>query len=232
MSLRDQIIKLAYEHPELRGTLLPLLKTVAPIPKVGGYGREPDISYVQRMTDQAGGKLTEPLKNLRIWAWPDETRGVFYLAWASNKQARRVKGFKAYRSEAERSKAYKTLLLNVKKRLDEKKQQREDVAAFQHDLKVGDILSGSWGYDQTNVTFAQVTKLIGSKMVEVKRVKHKVVGDRGQELLVVPVKNSWWDSKAHKKKVDQSNGVNLNSSIYLTPWGGKPERKTHPMAGH
>jgi len=226
MSLRDQIIRLAYEKPELRAKLRPLLK------EAWGYNKEVDISSVQRWTDQAGGKLTEPLKNLRIWAWGEEDRGVYYLAWASNKRARRVKGFKSYRSEAERNKAYKTLILNVKKRLDEKKRERDERAAFQHSLKVGDILSGSWGYDQTNVTFAQVTKLVGSKMVEVRRINSKVVGDKGQELLVVPAKDSWWDNKVYKKKVDQRNGVSLNSSIYLSPWDGKPERKTHPMYGH
>lgn len=39
--------------------------------------------------------------------------------------------------------------------------------AFQHTLQVGDVLYTSWGYDQTNIDYYQVTKLVGSKMVEV-----------------------------------------------------------------
>jgi hypothetical protein len=39
-----------------------------------------------------------------------------------------------------------------------------------HSLKVGDILKCSWGYDQTNIDFYQVTQLIGVTMVEVRPV--------------------------------------------------------------
>ena len=35
-----------------------------------------------------------------------------------------------------------------------------------HGLKVGDVLRSSWGYDQTNIDFYQVTALVGSQSVE------------------------------------------------------------------
>ncbi len=37
-------------------------------------------------------------------------------------------------------------------------------------LEVGDVLRSSWGYDQTNVDYYQVTALIGSKMVEIREI--------------------------------------------------------------
>lgn len=232
MLLRDKLIRLAYDKPEFRSHLLPLLTK-----KAWGRRQEPDIAYVEQVSNAAGGTLSEPIRNLRIWTWYDDRQDRWKLAWVSNKQARRVKGYKKYNSEAERNKAYKTLIMNVKKRLDKKKEERAERAAeraaFQHTLKVGDILSGSWGYNQTNVTFAQVTKLVGSKMVEVRKITHKVVGDRGQELLVMPVKNSWAnDSKVYKRRVGQGNSVKLNDIVWLGVWDGKPERKTHPMYGH
>lgn len=36
--------------------------------------------------------------------------------------------------------------------------------------KVGDLFYSSWGYDQTNIDFYQVTNVLGKKMVEVTRI--------------------------------------------------------------
>lgn len=38
-------------------------------------------------------------------------------------------------------------------------------------LAVGDVLYASWGYDQTNVDYFEVTSLIGSTMVEVRQIR-------------------------------------------------------------
>lgn len=37
-------------------------------------------------------------------------------------------------------------------------------------LEVGDILRSSWGYDQTNIDFYEVTALIGERMVEIREI--------------------------------------------------------------
>jgi hypothetical protein len=70
------------------------------------------------------------------------------------------------------------------------KRRAEHVAARRAERKraprgvsVGDILSSSWGYDQTNVDFYQVTALIGSTMCELRRIGARSVEtgmDRGQ----------------------------------------------------
>lgn len=39
-----------------------------------------------------------------------------------------------------------------------------------HALKVGDVLRSSWGYDQTNVDYYEVTALIGATMVEYRSI--------------------------------------------------------------
>ena len=38
------------------------------------------------------------------------------------------------------------------------------------DLVVGDVLRSSWGYDQTNIDYFQVVKLVGKTMVEVREL--------------------------------------------------------------
>jgi hypothetical protein len=40
----------------------------------------------------------------------------------------------------------------------------------EHTLKVGDVLYSSWGYDQTNIDFYQVTRLVGKQSVEVREI--------------------------------------------------------------
>lgn len=39
-----------------------------------------------------------------------------------------------------------------------------------HTLKVGDLLRSTWGYDQTNIDYYQVTALIGKTMVEIREI--------------------------------------------------------------
>lgn len=47
--------------------------------------------------------------------------------------------------------------------------------SFDFDIKVGDLFSCSWGYEQTNVDFFQVIALVGSKSVRVRQVAPKMV---------------------------------------------------------
>lgn len=41
-------------------------------------------------------------------------------------------------------------------------------------LKVGDILKSSWGYDQTNVDFYEITALVGKQSVEVREISQNI----------------------------------------------------------
>ncbi len=45
-----------------------------------------------------------------------------------------------------------------------------DRRAKPHELKVGDVLRSSWGYDQTNVDYYQVLRVIGKSMVEIQEI--------------------------------------------------------------
>lgn len=51
-------------------------------------------------------------------------------------------------------------------------------------VKVGDLLRRSWGYDQTNIDYWQVTALVGETMVEIRELAQEVVQwdghDRGK----------------------------------------------------
>ncbi len=104
-------------------------------------------------------------------------------------------------------------------------------------LKVGDILHASWGYDQTNANFFQVIKLIGDTQVEIREIASKIVADHTYSYDVVPVKNSFLKTVAITNKesvIKRASGDRVKvyefASAHL--WDGKPCHETNPMFGH
>ena len=53
---------------------------------------------------------------------------------------------------------------------DERKQARKAERNKPHNVQIGDVFRCSWGYDQTNIDFYQVTKVLGA-MVEVREIR-------------------------------------------------------------
>lgn len=54
---------------------------------------------------------------------------------------------------------------------------REKRNAEGHGLELGSILRCSWGYDQTNIDYYEVTKLLGRKKVEIREIAQATSGD-------------------------------------------------------
>lgn len=125
-----------------------------------------------------------------------------------------------------------------KRRMVERRAERRQ----QHTLKVGDILSASWGYEQTNVDFYQVTKVIGKNTVEIREIRATYTeGGHFTQEYVMPVKDAFleprneWDKTGLPmvKRVNMpGNGITISSFEYATPWDGKPECRTALGYGH
>ena len=106
-------------------------------------------------------------------------------------------------------------------------------------LKVGDILSTSWGYDQTNVNFYQVTDTIGNRTVIVREIAHKVDHSTTGCDFVVAVKDKFleprgeWDKTGKPMKRLVSNGwVKISDCQSANLWDGKPQYETALGWGH
>ena len=56
-----------------------------------------------------------------------------------------------------------------------KKKIKEDRDAAGRGMEVGDVLCSSWGYEQTNIDFYEVTKLVGKKSVEIRKIAQRSV---------------------------------------------------------
>lgn len=55
-------------------------------------------------------------------------------------------------------------------RMGKARAEKAAARAKPHALQVGDVLVCSWGYDQTNIDYYEVTALVGSQMVEYRRI--------------------------------------------------------------
>lgn len=96
--------------------------------------------------------------------------------------------------------------------------------AFRHTLKVGDILSSSWGYDQTNTEFWQVTALIGDVMVELREIAQEREDTGYLCGRCTPVPGSFI-GKPLRKRVQEGNNVRVHSCALAHPV------TTHEVAG-
>jgi hypothetical protein len=80
--------------------------------------------------------------------------------------------FKFYfSSETQRERKARSFFESVRAREAAALERRQKRKEEGHSLKVGNILRASWGYDQTNIDYYEVTALIGAKMVEIREIE-------------------------------------------------------------
>jgi len=93
---------------------------------------------------------------------------------------------------------------------------------------VGDIFVSSWGYDQTNVDFYQVVKTLPS-MIIIREIEKQLVRGRGEPTeYVMPMVNKFIGVPLRKKVQDYQGRayVRLNSFSSAHKWDGKPQQQT------
>jgi hypothetical protein len=95
-----------------------------------------------------------------------------------------------------------------------------------HGVEVGDILVGSWGYDQTNVDFFKVKKIVGKTMVEVVSIGSKLVETTGPMAGRVVADPDAETKKTYRVKLSNGSG---KSPVYgrVSKWDGKPMYESH-----
>jgi len=75
-----------------------------------------------------------------------------------------------FRSEAARQERSDQHLENFADHAERMKERQGKRRAFRHTLAVGDILKASWGYDQTNIDYYEVTAVVSGQTVEVREI--------------------------------------------------------------
>jgi hypothetical protein len=100
--------------------------------------------------------------------------------------------------------------------------------------KVGDILYSSWGYDQTNVDWYQVTRVM-PRGIEIREISGKIVRENGSQDLVAGEANRFIGPPM--KKIPRPSGpgkyaVKITSFASAYLWDGKPKYQTASGWGH
>ncbi len=155
----------------------------------------------------AGGKPTCQIYNTNVKKLHKcKIEGFYYSSIESREQ--RINNFKE----------------RVNQTNEEKNKKLEIRRTFKNPAQVGDILVDSWGYDQTNIDFYQVTEVKG-KMVTVQEIAGKTVEgttySHGMADEVVPVKDRFVKENVLGRKImnrlvkpGYNNGYFINTSSY------------------
>lgn len=227
MTLRSKIIRLAYAQPSLRPHLLPLLKTgedhQAALPRSIYLPRD-NPTLIQR-------KNTPP--GLEIWTYEKDRgdgKGLGYYATAFWGRAQKPLWSFRFRDVMDQERKIQETIDIYKKDLERKVQQRAERSQFQHGLQVGDIMVGSWGYDQTNVDFYEIVGTPTPKMVVLREVGKKVVREERGADYVAAVPGHYKGPEI--KKIPGPGGVRINDVVTVRKWDGKPQYQTPWGMGH
>jgi hypothetical protein len=94
-----------------------------------------------------------------------------------------------------------------------RKDERKAKIAKGHGLQVGDVLRSSWGYDQTNIDYYEVTKLVGVRMVEVRKIAamKEYSGDMSGVCVPQPGR---FIGEAMRRFVDEYGNVNVMQASF------------------
>jgi hypothetical protein len=121
-----------------------------------------------------------------------------------------------------------TIYVSFKERCETwtvKSEQVKMIAGVKNEVKIGDLFLSSWGYEQTNLSFFQVTG-VTTNSVKVRGIDHDEVTTGMMCGEGTPVKDSFrGDEKIHRLSYDAdgkpSFRVNSYSYAYPAQWGEK-----------
>lgn len=144
---------------------------------------------------------------------------AYYLIGKSKKPKRFY-----FRSEASRAKHVSEVVANVKARKEAADKARTE-RNQPHNLQAGDILSASWGYDQTNVDFFKVVEVPSACYVVLQEIGYCLAEDSNGAMSgrVMP-DDSKSKGEPTRHKVSMCSGsasVKIHSSANARPWNGK-----------
>jgi hypothetical protein len=181
--------------------------------------------------------------DLEIYVWDGEIKDPrnpegkglkrFYAAAFAGKSQKPLWHIQ-FRTQSNRIEEIRKTIEARKQVLESKRQRQEEKNNFVHGLKPGDIMVCSWGYDQTNIDYYQVTEVRGKNVV-LREISKKVVGDSGgSSERVMPVPDSFIGEPLLKRPSGSSGKPYVRVTSYSSAhlWDGKPDHQTGPYSGH
>lgn len=215
------VLRVARENPELRHLLVREIRSAGFMPTMP---RESYLPAEVRGTDP----ITPEGTDLMIWKYETPKGYPCAIAFAAKQQKPLMNAI--FRNDAQREREIQETIAKRKRSLKFNAERAQEKKQFSHDYKEGDILCASWGYDQTNINFYQVTRVIG-KQIEIREIESRIVSQKIGADYVVAAPNKFLGPPM--KKTPQLGGyVKINSSASASKWDGKPEYETGSGFGH
>lgn len=135
------------------------------------------MTFTREFYIPANARKISPKATDKVVFYVSERDGKLFALCFIGKAQKPAWNFR-FLNEADRSKRIANQIAAIVSR-EEAKAARRAEAKKPHNLETGMILSGSWGYDQTNVDFFEVVKVVGKTMIEVERIGSQSATDAG-----------------------------------------------------
>lgn len=114
------------------------------------------------------------------------------------------------RAEVYQDTWHKGLVQRATDKAERKADKAAKLAAEPHTLVIGDVLVASWGYEQTNYNYYQITRLVGKQSVEIRELGRQVDATGCMQGDCVPVKGLF-KGEPMVKRVTASGAVKVHS---------------------
>jgi len=168
-----------------------------------------------------------------MWIWQTK-KGYPALCMFQGNSTKPIdgpKGYRVYMTVEQRKNVIQRTIENRIKVLEEKAEKASNRKNWDHGFSVGDTLVSSWGHDQTNVDFYQVTKVVG-KQIEIRSIRNQRAGQNDH---VLPVQDGFVGDAMRKTPqmgYDGKPHVRIHSSSTARLWDGTPRFETPAGMGH
>ncbi|MEP2977945.1 MAG: hypothetical protein ABJO86_00580 [Lentilitoribacter sp.] len=166
-------------------------------------------------------KITQKTTGCEVYAYTDA--GGLLCAMAFKKRSVKPVWSFYFKSDEARTK-------RVEKFFADQQAHKESVAERRakqnqpHNLQVDHILDSMWGYEQTNINYYQITKLIGKNYVEVREISAVSETTDWMQGTCTPKMDSFISEPMKRKVI---NGcVKINDCERATLWNLKPNHWT------
>lgn len=161
-------------------------------------------------------KVTAKTGEAVAWMW-NGINGRFCAVVFLGKSAKPYKGSSFWFPKAERrnqfiAQGFECAAAAAARREADKK-DRAAKRATPHALTVGAVLTSSWGYEQTNIDYYEVTKLVGSTMVEIRPIAKQSEETLSMQGVCVPCPGQYVGAAKRVRVSDygERDSVRINS---------------------
>ncbi len=162
---------------------------------------------------------TQPVDAVAYWKYD----GKYFIALGFEGRAGKKSFHYRFLSQAAMQGHLSTFFTNRIEHNERVAKRKAEAKAFVHDLKVGEILVCSWGYDQTNVDFYQVVSTT-TKMATTREIGSMSVDNEGCTDMTDKVypKRDEFIGKPMSHLVQEGNNIRISSYSSACRWDYNP----------